>query len=119
MATSARKILTGAYAIDEDRASRISKENIFQTQDATGTPITSPKTVSSSVITLIVPTNAIAIVIICGTNLVRVSEDSAVANYAVLPSNVPVEFPVTQQNNVYLLRDGASDATVQFFFKCL
>lgn len=109
--------MAGQMPKDKNHASV--PNGLFQTQDNTGTPITSPVTVTNAVKTIAVPLNAISCVILATTNLVRVSEDSTLSTYFTTPSGVPVEFPCANQANIYLFRDGASDATVHFFFKTL
>lgn len=91
----------------------------FLTQDATGTPQTSPLAVSNSVITIAVPDGAAELVIVHADEAIRVSEIVTVARYFVLPGGFSAVVPVADTDSVYLLRDGSSDSTVQFFFSLL
>lgn len=86
----------------------------FATQDATGTPQTSPLAYSSSVITLVVPDDAVQLVVAPTTDL-RVSEESSAARYDVVTGGAKEAFPVALMQNVYIRRDTA-DGTVRFRF---
>lgn len=87
--------------------------NVFQTQDGTGTPVTSPATVNTTQ-TLIVPANAVQCTIISVTNPVQVSEDSTQSTFFTIPAGIPWTFDVANQNNIYL-KTGSSTA-VSFYF---
>lgn len=87
--------------------------NIMQTIDATGTPVTSPISVNTTQ-TLVVPQNAVAIVITPVTNPVQVSEDSTQTAYFAVPAGTVWQFDVSRQQNVYLKTGGAT--TVSFYF---
>lgn len=91
----------------------------FQTNDATGTPQVSPLTVSSSEIDIAVPDGAAELVIVYTDISLRISEVTGMAQYFVLPAGFSMVVPVANTDHVYLLRDGSSDATVQFFFNLL
>ena len=89
----------------------------FQTSDATASPNKSPLTVSSSVITLIVPDNAVRFVGYSVTNDTRVSPESTAAdNYFVIKAGATVSFDCARMANIYLLRDAGADATFDFYF---
>ena len=90
----------------------------FQTQDATGTPQTSPLTVSNTVITIAVPDGAAELIIVYTDQAIRVSEIVGMTRYFVLNAGSAVVIPVANTDSVYLVRDSA-DATVQFFFNLL
>jgi len=85
----------------------------IQTQDNTGTPITSPATVTTGT-TLVVPLNAISLVLYTSAAL-RVSEVSSYASYFVVPTANSISIDVSRMANVYLKQDSGS-CTVQFFF---
>jgi hypothetical protein len=85
----------------------------IQTQDATGTPVTSPVTVNTTK-TLIVPQNAAQITVVSTTNAVQVSEDSTQSAYFSLPAATVWQFDVARQQNVYL-KTGSS-TVVNFYF---
>jgi len=91
----------------------------FLTQDATGTPQTSPLTVSNTKITIAVPDGVAELIIVHTDQAIRVSELSAMTRYFMMPANYSVVVPVADTDFVYLIRDGSSDATVQFFFNVL
>lgn len=75
--------------------------NTFQTQDATGTPVTSPITVNTTQ-TLTVPLNAVSVLITSVTNAVQVSEDSTQSTYFSLPAGNPQWFDCANQEFIYL-----------------
>ncbi len=88
----------------------------FVTVDATGTPIASPKTVSSSEIDFKVPANAIQMVISNNANALRIYETTSSTSYYVLPassSNFIID--CAKMTDIYMIRDSA-DVTVQFMF---
>ena len=116
MTKSAAKALSGATASLDDNGAKLQTANSFVTADITGTPKTSPLTVSSVVIALAVPTNAVSVIFYSTANDVRVSEDDAAANYFLLKASTLVAFPCAKQKNIYVVRDAGSDATLQFAF---
>jgi hypothetical protein len=104
-----------------------SHDNYFATEDATGTPVTSPAAVSNvGITTLNVPTAAAQVLIISSVAL-RVSEDSTMTHYMVIPANTPVNFPcltpaIDQQlinTGALYMQGDASAAVVQFRFDCI
>lgn len=86
----------------------------FVTQDATGSPQISPLAYSSSVITLVVPDDALQLILAPTTDL-RVSEDVAMGRYDVVTAGSKEAFAVALMQNVYIKRD-AVDGTVRFRF---
>jgi hypothetical protein len=82
--------------------------NVFQTQDAAVSPVTSPITVNTTQ-TLTVPPNAVSVTLIGVTNAVQVSEDSTMSTYFSLPAGVPWEFDCADQAFIYL-KVGSSTA---------
>jgi len=88
--------------------------NAMQTQDATGTPVTSPVTVNTTK-TLTVPNNAACVLIASVTNPVQVSEDSTQSAYFALPAGVVQEFDCARQQYIYLKTSGST--VVSFLFK--
>ena len=86
----------------------------FVTQDATGTPKTSPLAYSSSVITLTVPANAVKLVVLPTTDM-RISDVSNAATYDVVPANTRETYDVANMSAVYIVRD-ASDGSLRFRF---
>jgi hypothetical protein len=90
--------------------------NFIQTQDETGTPITSPVTVNTTS-TILVPDNAAQIIIASVTNPVQVSEDSTQTAFFTLPAGVPWAFDCANMEAIYL-KTGSS-TVVSFFFNCI
>lgn len=87
--------------------------NFFQTQDATGTPVTSPVTVNTTK-TLAVPLNAAQCTITSVTNAVQVSEDSTQTAFFTVPAGVVWTFDCANMTNIYL-KTGSS-TVVSFCF---
>lgn len=125
--SSARFDSFGAAPRDANRQPLIGFENYFVTEDATGTPVVSPATVSNSATTtLTVPAAAVLLTVYSSVAL-RVSEDSTFTHYFVVPATTLVTFPcltpdadsqLTNTGAIYLKGDAAS-ATVQFRFDCM
>lgn len=89
----------------------------FQTNDITGTPLVSPKVVSTTAIPLLVPLNAYAVIFYATANDCRISEEAtAAANYFVLKAGQQITLGCATMSTIYLLRDAGADATVQFAF---
>lgn len=107
----------GSLARDDNRVPIMTGDG-FQTQDATGTPQTSPLTVpaqSSSITTITIPTSAAEMVMVSDVNL-RISEESTVADrYFVLPAAYVLAVSVANRDVIYLAGDSA-EATVSFYF---
>lgn len=92
-----------------------------QTADATGTPQTSPLTVSNTAVTtLLIPVNAAQVNFIAATNTVNISEaDSTVAaKYVTIPDGVQVTMDVTRCSTLYLMANTGA-ATVSFWFNVI
>lgn len=87
--------------------------NQIYTQDATGTPVTSPVTVNTTK-TLVVPSNAVSITITPVTNAVQVSEDSTQTAYFAVPAGAVVKFDCSRMANIYLKTGGST--VVSFYF---
>lgn len=87
--------------------------NRILTQDATGSPQSSPLTVNTTA-TIVVPQNAAQITIVSVTNAVQVSEDSTQTAYFSLPAGVPWTFDCANLQNVYLKTSGST--VVSFYF---
>lgn len=108
--------LTNNITIDGSRKS-VQTSGSFAVADATGTPIVSPKAYTNSVITLVVPDNAIEFVVAPSTAL-RVSDAVAMTNYYVVAASTAESFPCAKMQNIYITRDSA-DGTAQFRFNVL
>lgn len=85
----------------------------MQSQDATGSPVTSPVTVNTTA-TLVVPANAAQITITPVTNPVQVSEDSTMTAYFAVPAAAIVTFDCSRMANIYLKTGGST--VVSFYF---
>lgn len=88
--------------------------NIIQTQDATGTPVTSPATVNTTQ-TLVVPLGAVSCTVSPVTNPVQISEDSTQAAYFSVPAGAVFTFDCADMANIYLKTGGST--VVSFLFK--
>ena len=102
-------------------------ENYFVTEDATGTPQTSPLSVviySNTITTLVVPAAAVVLRLYASAAL-RISEQASLARYFLVPASILVEWPcMTPQaglvttGNLYIGGDAAT-VTLQFAFLCI
>jgi hypothetical protein len=88
----------------------------FETQDATGTPQKSPLTVSSSVITIAIPTDAAEMVVSVDQDC-RLSEEATAADrYYVIKANTAEVIGCSNIDTLYLLRNAATDVALNFRF---
>lgn len=90
--------------------------NGFQTTDATGTPLTSPLSVTTGTTILKVPLN-VSWVTLFASAATSVSEVANMATYFTIPASTPVPIPVANQQFVYLTT--ATTATVSFYFSVI
>lgn len=88
--------------------------NSFQTSDATASPNTSPLSYTGSVTTLVVPINALELVLTPSTAL-RISELVAMGTYNVISAGTTMAFGVAGMSKVYIKQDSAN-GTLQFYF---
>lgn len=88
--------------------------NTVLSQDATGTPVTSPTTVNTAT-TLICPTGAVQLTVSPVTNPVRVSEDSTSSAYFAVPAGAVYTLDCANMTSVYL--SAGSSTVVSFQFK--
>lgn len=94
----------------------------FQTKDGTGTPQTSPLTVSTTEIELVVPDGAAELVITVTDNDLAVAEATgliAAGQYVLIPGNTGEVIQVARGDSIFLKRAGASDCAVNFMFRML
>lgn len=105
----------GGAVTDGNRTGLTGFANVMLSQDATGTPVTSPATVNTTT-TLAVPLNAVAITISPVTNPVQVSEDSTQTAYFAVPAGATQTFPCARLANIYLKTSGST--VVSFYFSC-
>lgn len=106
----------GGLRVDGNRIALATTANTFQTIDATGTPLVSPLTVTTTA-TLVVPQNAYRVTIISVTNPVQISEDSTQSAFFALPAGIAWSIECANQQNVYL--KVASSTVVSFMFECI
>ena len=82
--------------------------NKISTVDGAASPVSSPLAVDTTTIkTLTVPSNAVALVISASVAL-RVSEDDEMNSYFILPADTPVVLDVANEDYVYVRGDSAS-----------
>lgn len=90
--------------------------NFMQSEDATGTPVTSPiSNGSGSGLTLVVPQGAVQITINSSVTCL-VGEDSTFTYGIQIPASTLVTFDVANQQNVYL-KPSSGTNTIWFQFK--
>lgn len=117
----------GTFPQTPDKQWINSSQNYFLTQDATGTPVTSPVAVSASADTVLtIPEGATELVIYSSTALRINDATPANAPYFVIPAatvfTLPCATPTNQPNThsgLFYLRADASAAAVQFMFLCV
>ena len=98
--------------------------NVQMRDATTPTPRESPLTVSGSVLEIKIPNNAIVLNIFAGVNNLRfgdnaVLDGTANEGYAILTAGNFVSLPVASKDSIHVLRDGASDVTMTFWFEML
>lgn len=103
----------GGAVTDGNRVGLNGFPNQMLTQDITGTPVTSPTTVTTTA-TLAVPLNAVAITVSPVTNPVQVSEDSTQTAFFAVPAGQTITFPCARLSNIYLKTSGST--VVSFYF---
>ena len=84
-----------------------------QTTDISGSPVTSPATVSTGT-TLTVPLNAAQVTLISNVGI-NISELAALTDYFTLPASTLLTIDVTRCSKLYL-SSTAGNATVSFYF---
>ena len=88
----------------------------FVTQDVTGTPQTSPLTVSSATITIVVPDRAVEFIVNPTLADMRISDQSDMTPYDVIGNATKESIPCARMQNIYLLRDASTNVTLNFRF---
>ena len=88
----------------------------FLTEDVTSTPQTSPLTVSSATITIVVPDRAVEFIMNPTLADMRISEESDMTPYDVIAQSTKESVPCARMQNIYLLRDASTDVTLNFRF---
>jgi len=93
--------------------------NNIKTLDITGTPITSPVTITAGATkTLLIPANA-AEIVINSDNDVMFSEHSSFSSYDRIPAGIPENIGIVRRDNLYLKNTGAGSIVVYFHFVIL
>lgn len=91
-----------------------------QTQDDTGTPVTSPLAVpSASTTTIVVPRNASIFHIRPLANTVNVSEVSDMATYLTVPTGAEQLIPCTRMSRIYLKANTGDATGTTFWFEMI
>lgn len=103
----------GGTPTDGNRVALIGTSSYIQTSDATGTPVTSPATVTTGT-SLTVPERATKVTF-STTAALRISELVDASTYFVLPANGVVTIDVTRLALLRLQQDSGS-CTVSFYF---
>ncbi len=90
-------------------------------EDASGTPKTSPLTVSSSALELVPPDNSLLLTIRATVADIRVGDNVTMDGtlgdgYGFIPAGTAKEIDVADGASVWVLRDAAVDATAYFEF---
>lgn len=107
--------IPAGFRVDSNRVAMAgARANVFTTQDAADTPITSPVTVNTTQ-TLKVPQGATSMLICSATNPVQVSEDSTQSAFLTIPANIPMNVDCADQQFVYLKTSVST--VVSFLFK--
>lgn len=88
--------------------------NTFQSQDNTGTPVTSPLTLNGSVQTLVVPDNAVECILYPVANSLKVSEIVGVTRYDLIAAGSKESVPCAKMTNIYV--QGTNADTLYFRF---
>ena len=90
--------------------------NTVVSQDATGTPVTSPQTnISGSGVTLTVPNNAVQFTV-NSTVTIQVGEDSSCAQGLLIPANTLWTIDCARMTSIYL-KPSSGTNVVYFQFK--
>lgn len=83
-------------------ATAIQEANNFVVSDNSGTPKTSPLTLSGAVQTLVRPLNAPELVLYPVTSDLKVSSDSTMATYDLVTKGNKEPFPCANMTNIYI-----------------
>ena len=104
------------YLAIDDNHEKVQVGSSFTTADATGTPKTSPLTVSSTEIAITVPDRAVEVIFAVTGADIRVSEVTGMANYYVIPEDAAEAIGCARMPIIYVKRNAAVDATLNFRF---
>lgn len=90
--------------------------NQFVTADITGTPITSPKSMTTTVVfTLVVPLNAVRVTLLSGADM-RVAELVAMTNYDLIKANTKEVIDCANMDKIYVSNDTTGTNNLYFKF---
>lgn len=99
----------------DDNRSSVPVGSSFVTADVTGTPQTSPLSLTTTaVFTIVVPDNAVLMTVYCSA-AIRISELVGMAQYDVVPAYTKEVIHVSKMQNVYIKND--STGTNNLYFK--
>jgi hypothetical protein len=93
-------------------------------QDGTGTPLDSPQTISSSVVTVVPATNADLMYCRAAVADIRYGDNATLdgtadEGYGLIPAGSALYIPCADGGSIFFLRDAAADATLYFHFEQL
>jgi hypothetical protein len=100
--------------IRDDNTTAVQIGSSIQTSDATATPQNSPLAFSNTVITIVIPDNAVEFIVAPSKDL-RVSELANMSTYDVVATGTKEAIPCARMQNIYIVRDSA-DGTLNFRF---
>jgi hypothetical protein len=90
--------------------------NGIQTTDITGTPLTSPQSLTTSIITINIPLNASS-VIFQTTGITYVSEIANQSSYYAIPAGGQLILALANQSKIYVA--AATTASLSFIFEII
>ena len=95
--------------------------NAILTQDSAGTPQTSPLTISSSEIDIVIPDNAYEMYFFVSGNFdVIISEVTGMARSCKCPAGSEKEIPLSRVHHLFVKLAGATgDSELNFYFKTI
>lgn len=86
------------------------------TVDISGTPKASPLALTTATSTIAVPLNCAEMVIYC-TTAVRISEDSTMTRYFIVPASTSWVIPLGKTDTFYLAADSGTPSLFFYFVK--
>jgi len=91
----------------------------MKTADISGSPKLSPFTVGASIEEFVFPTDCVEMIIVNTDEDLRVSQDSTMTSYIVVPALTGWVNQASDRGNIYMQRDGASSCVVSFMYSAL
>lgn len=108
--------LSGGVATDNNN-NPLQAAGSFVTTDATPTtPIVSPVAISSTVVALTIPDNAVEVILMPSLADLRISELPGMASYDIVRQNTKESIPVAKVQTLYIKRDATVDVSLLFRF---